>query len=194
MNRGMSNLWTFIAAAGGIYAILCILLGVVPGFSMSAVPPVHGLQPLSAQEDRGRQIYVAEGCSYCHTQQVRPLKQDLVFGRPSVAGDYAYATPQLLGTERTGPDLSNIGVRQPSDVWQYIHLWDPRAVVHDSVMPRYTWLFQVKPQAGPQDVTVPLPPGFGPAHGVVVATNRAKDLVAYLKALKQPSLTAGNAK
>lgn len=190
----MNNVWTLVAASAVIYAMFCILMGVVPGVVLSNSQPVAGVRPLNAAETHGRNIYVGEGCAYCHTQNVRPLAQDKVFGRPSVAGDYAYDTPQLLGTERTGPDLTNIGARQPSDVWQYIHLWEPRAVVHDSIMPRYTWLFQVKNAAGPNDVTVPLPPGFGPPRGVVVATQDAKDLVAYLKSLKQVPLSAGASK
>ena len=69
-------------------------------------------------------------------------------------------TPELLSDHRNGPDLTNIGARQPSTTWQYIHLWEPRAVVHDSIMPRYPWLFDVKSHAGPGDEVVPLPPGF----------------------------------
>lgn len=194
MNRGMNNVWSIVAAAGLIYGAFCILMGVVPGVVLSHEQPVAGLKPLDAQQARGRDIYVSEGCSYCHTQNVRPLVQDKIFGRPSVGGDYAYDTPQLLGTERTGPDLTNIGMRQPSDVWQYIHLWDPRAVVHESIMPRYTWLFQVKAKADPNDITVPVPPGYGPTSGVVVATAQAQDLVAYLKSLKQLPLSGGAAK
>lgn len=191
MNRGMNNIWTLLAAAAIIYGAFCIVMGVVPGTAMSHLQPLPGEKPPTTQEARGREIYVSEGCSYCHTQNVRPLAQDKVFGRPSVGEDYVYNTPQLLGTERTGPDLSNIGLRQPSDVWQYIHLWNPRAVVHDSIMPRYTWLFEVKSNAGPGDVTVPLPPGFGPNGGVVIATSQAQDLVAYLKSLKQLPLSGG---
>ena len=188
----MNNVWVLVIAAAAIYGCFCILMGVTPGLVLSNTPPVAGLKPLTAAEARGRDVYVGEGCAYCHTQNVRPLLQDKVFGRPSVGGDYAYATPQLLGTERTGPDLSNIGVRQPSDVWQYIHLYNPRAVVHESIMPRYPWLFETRPSASPGEITVPLPPGFGPRSGVVVATQQAQDLVAYLKSLKQ--LPLGGAK
>jgi cytochrome c oxidase cbb3-type subunit 2 len=94
-----------------------------------------------------------------------------------------------LSDHRNGPDLTDIGSRQPSEVWQYIHLWDPRALVSASIMPRYTWLFRVKAQAAPGDVVVPVPPGFGPSKGVVVATKRAEDLVSYLESLKQVPLT-----
>lgn len=192
-HRGMNNVWSLVLAAGVIYGAFCILMGVVPGTVLSHEAPVAGLQPLTPAQAHGRDVYVSEGCSYCHTQNVRPLVQDKVFGRPSVGGDYAYNTPQLLGTERTGPDLSNIGMRQPSDVWQYIHLWNPRAVVHESIMPRYSWLFEVKAAAERNDIVVPVPPGFGPAKGVIVASQSAQDLVAYLKSLKQVPLGKGSA-
>ncbi|HLI95129.1 MAG TPA: cbb3-type cytochrome c oxidase subunit II [Candidatus Baltobacteraceae bacterium] len=194
MNQGMNNVWTLIAASAIIYGAFCIAMGVVPGVAMSHLKPLPGAQPLNAQQARGRGIYVSEGCSYCHTQNIRPLAQDKVFGRPSVGEDYVYDTPQLLGTERTGPDLTNIGLRQPSDVWQYIHLWDPRAVVHDSIMPRYTWLFEVKKNADPGDITVPVPPGFAPSGEVVVPSPQAQELVAYLKSLKQVPLPGAGAK
>jgi cytochrome c oxidase cbb3-type subunit 2 len=185
MNR---NVWTIVVASAVVYGLLAVLMGVVPGIVLSNTSPTEGLQPYTPEEQRGRDIYVSEGCEYCHTQNVRPLKQDLVFGRPSIAGDYAYDTPELLGDHRNGPDLTNIGNRQPSQTWQYIHLWNPRAVVHDSIMPRYTWLFTVKPKADPNDVVIPLPAAFRPSHGAIVATRDAQDLVAYLESLKQVPL------
>jgi cytochrome c oxidase cbb3-type subunit II len=188
MNRPMDRLWVLMTASFVIYALLALVMGVVPGIVLSDTKPTPGISPLSGAAARGREIYVSEGCSYCHTQQVRPLAQDLVFGRPSTRGDYAYATPQLLGTERTGPDLTNIGSRQPSAVWNYIHLFEPRSVVSASIMPAYPWLFTVKAHPDQGDLTVPVPPGFAPANAVVVARSNAIDLVAYLQSLKQPPL------
>jgi cytochrome c oxidase cbb3-type subunit 2 len=188
MNHHMDRLWVLMTASFVIYAVLAVIMGVVPGVALSATKPTPGLAPLTEVEARGREVYVGEGCSYCHTQQIRPLAQDLVFGRPSTRGDYAYATPQLLGTERTGPDLSNVGARQPSAVWNYIHLYQPRSVVGESIMPAYPWLFVVKRQAKPGDVTVPVPPGYAPANAVVAASPEVKALVAYLQSLKQPKL------
>ncbi len=188
MNRGMNNVWALIAAITLIYGTLAIAMGTIPGIVLSSTPPTPGKHPYSEAAQRGRAIYVSEGCEYCHTQNVRPLKQDAVFGRASVAGDYAYDTPELLGDHRNGPDLTNIGNRQSSAVWQYIHLYDPRSVVHDSIMPRYPWLFEVKAKADPGDVTVVLPPGFAPPGGVVVAKQSAQDLVRYLSELKQVPL------
>lgn len=187
---GMNDVRVLVASAAGIYLCLALVMGVIPGRVLSATPPGPGVVPLSEAAARGRDIYVGEGCTYCHTQQVRPLQQDRVWGRPSTRGDYAYATPQLLGTERTGPDLSNIGARQPSAVWHLIHLYQPRALVHASIMPAYPWLFEVKDAAAPGDVTVAVPPGYAPSGKVVVASRGARDLVAYLQELKQARLPA----
>jgi cbb3-type cytochrome c oxidase subunit III len=166
--------------------VLAVIMGVLPGLWLSHIPPGPGVKPLTSIEAHGRDIYVAEGCSYCHTQQVRPLSGDGIFGRPSTPGDYAYQTPELLGTERNGPDLSNVGARQSSSVWQYIHLYEPRAVVPQSIMPAFPWLFQVVEKAPPGDQQVPLPPSVAPRQGVVVPTADGKALVAYLLSLKQP--------
>ncbi len=180
-----------VAIAGGstlVYLTLAILMGVLPGIWLSQVPPGPGVHPLTPLEARGRGVYVSEGCAYCHTQQVRPLAVDSVFGRPSAPGDFAYQTPELLGSERTGPDLTNIGVRQPSSVWQYMHLYAPRSVVPQSIMPDFPWLFRVVDAAPAGEQPVPVPKGFGPVHGAVVPTEDAKALVAYLLSLKQPKL------
>jgi cytochrome c oxidase cbb3-type subunit II len=189
MNRkGMDHVGVLVFSAAGIYAALAILIGVIPGTVLSKSPAGPGVVPLSAAQARGREVYVGEGCSYCHTQFVRPLAQDRVWGRASVAGDYTYSTPQLLGTERTGPDLSNIGVRQPSDVWHSIHLYEPRSLVTGSIMPPYPWLFVLKDKADPGDVVVAVPPAYAPPGKVVVATADEQDLVAYLVSLKQAAL------
>lgn len=180
-----------VLIAGGstlVYAGLALLMGVLPGIMLSQTPAGPDVKPFTPIEAEGREVYVANGCSYCHTQQVRPLAQDKVFGRPSAPGDFAYQTPELLGSERTGPDLTNIGNRQPSAVWQYIHLYNPRAVVPESIMPSFAWLFDVVDKA-PEGVTpVPLPAAYAPPHGVVIPSRKAQALLAYLLSLKQPQL------
>jgi cytochrome c oxidase cbb3-type subunit 2 len=180
-----------VAIAGGstlVYIMLALMMGVIPGYELSKTAPGPGVEPLTPPQAQGRDVYVANGCGYCHTQQVRPLPGDKVFGRPSTAGDYAYQTPELLGSERTGPDLINVGARQPSEVWQYIHLYQPRAVVPESIMPSFPWLFEVVDQA-PQGVApVALPKAYAPERGVVVPGPQAQALVAYLLSLKQAPL------
>lgn len=180
-----------LAIAGGstlVYASLAMLMGVLPGIALSNIPAGPGVEPLTPLQAEGREVYVANGCSYCHTQQVRPLHQDRIFGRPSAPGDFAYQTPELLGSERTGPDLTNIAVRQPSAVWQYIHLYNPRAVVAESVMPAFDWLFDVVAEAPSGMTAVPVPRPYAPAKGVVVPSRQAQALLAYLQSLKQPKL------
>lgn len=177
---------------------LSYLVAIGPAISVQASnTPLPGSRSLNALEQQGLEIYLAEGCVYCHTQQVRALPQDtLRYGRASVAADFARLaptdvwrqTPRVLGSERTGPDLSNVGARQPSAVWHYIHLYQPRAVTAGSIMPAFPWLFDVRDSAGPTDVVIPIPAGVAPARGVVVARPEAKALVAYLLALHQPPL------
>ncbi len=185
----MKSVRTFALATGGIFLFYGLTMGVIPGFVLSATPPTPGLVDLTAQAKRGRDLYVGNGCTYCHTQQVRPLAQDKVWGRPSVGGDYAFASPELLGTERTGPDLTNVGARQ-SDVWEQIHLYNPRSLVAASIMPSYRWLFEEKAAAAPGDVVVPVPPAFAPHGEVVVASPDVLALTAYLRSLKQAPLAA----
>lgn len=182
----MNKLILIVGGSTVVYACLALMMGVLPGIELSRAPAGAGVEPLSALEAEGRQVYVANGCSYCHTQQVRPLDEDKVFGRPSAASDFKYQTPELLGSERTGPDLTNIGVRQPSSVWQYIHLYDPRAVVPESIMPSFGWLFEVLDRTPAGKSPVPLPKAYAPAQGVVVPTHQAEALIAYLASLKQP--------
>jgi len=181
---------------------LSLIIGILPAkWVQDNAVPLPGMQPLTALEKQGLGVYVGEGCVACHTQQVRPLEMDAAFGRPSVPGDYAYVTPlgpwapyapAVLGSQRTGPDLTNAGRRQPSEVWQYLHLYDPRAVVPDSVMPAYPWLFDVVASAPEGTTVVPVPAPYAPAEGVVVPNERGEALVAYLLSLKQAPLEAGD--
>jgi len=187
----MNKLVLIVGGSTLVYFCLAMLMGVIPGYELSKTPPGPGVEPLTGLQAEGRDVYVAEGCSYCHTQQVRPLNQDKIFGRPSAAGDFAYQTPELLGSERTGPDLTTIGTRQPSEVWQYIHLYNPRAVVPQSIMPSFAWMFDVVDELPKGETAVPLPAAYAPAKGTVVPSQQAKALVAYLMSLKQAPLPPG---
>jgi cytochrome c oxidase cbb3-type subunit 2 len=189
----MNKLLLIVGGSTLVYACLAWTMGVWPGIELSKIPAGPGVEPLTVLQSEGREVYVANGCSYCHTQQVRPLDADKVFGRPSAPGDFTYQTPELLGSERTGPDLTNIGARQPSSVWQYIHLYNPRAVVPESIMPSFNWMFEVVAQAPAGATPVPLPKSYAPASGVVMPSHQAEALIAYLASLKQPALPASEA-
>ncbi|MGE8545848.1 MAG: cbb3-type cytochrome c oxidase subunit II [Alcaligenes sp.] len=165
---------------------------VVPFLQLKDEPAPEGLKPYTSQELRGRAVYRANACIACHTQQPSTTGAGVAdasrgWGRASVAGDYHYDDPPLLGTMRTGPDLFNIGVRQPSEDWHLGHLYDPRAYTPGSNMPAYRFLFEAKDkeQVAPGERVVNLPPDVGPQGEVVVARPEALDLVAYLQSLKR---------
>lgn len=97
-------------------------------------------------EQLGRQVYIREGCWYCHSQFVRPVTGETRrWGPVSQAGEYAFDVPHLFSTRRIGPDLTRVGLKF-SDEWHIAHFWDPRMVVPDSIMPRFVGLFDVPPQ------------------------------------------------
>jgi cytochrome c oxidase cbb3-type subunit 2 len=189
------NHWLLFGVSFFGFIGLAFIVGIGPAiWVQDHTRPLPGAVAPTADETAGLHVYVSEGCVYCHTQQVRPLEMDNVWGRPSAPGDYAFVqpidlwrpyAPAVLGSERTGPDLSNVGARQGSDVWQYLHLYNPRSVVDGSVMPAFPWLFDVKPAAASGDTVVPVPPAYAPAQGVVVPNARGRVLVAYLLARKQ---------
>ena len=187
------------SAAFIFFLFLTLIICILPALDNQKVnQPLPGSKPLTEEESHGKEIYISEGCVACHTQQVRNVDMDQVFGnRPSLAIDYArnkrlnlfQNTGTLMGTERTGPDLTNIGVRQPSDAWQYSHLFNPRSVVPESVMPSYKWLFLIKNELDPGDVEISVPAKFKTKiNGKIVPSKNAKDLVAYLLSLKQTEL------
>ncbi|MGH7790702.1 MAG: cbb3-type cytochrome c oxidase subunit II [Thermodesulfobacteriota bacterium] len=168
-------------------------LTLIPGLQIREIEPASELKPYTDQQLRGRAIYIREGCIYCHSQQTRPegfgADQKRGWGRPSVPADYVYDNPHLLGTMRTGPDLFNIAARQPSEDWHLIHLYDPRATSPGSIMPPFPWLFKEdevfseEVYAAKGERVVPVPKEFVPDTKVIIATQEALDLVAYLLSL-----------
>ena len=156
-----------VAGVGGIgfFAMSILVLGVWPGRVLEdqtkKLAPAHPL-PLTPSEQRGREIYSREGCAYCHTQQVRYLDRDIQrFGKPTLAWETRFDYPHLWGTRRIGPDLSRESSIR-SDDWQLAHLYNPRNLVPDSVMPAFPSYFDGAPDRPLQS---------------------AQDLLAYLKSL-----------
>lgn len=132
-----------------ILAVIAISFGglveIVPQFFLKeTTTPIAGLKPLSALHLEGRDIYIREGCHVCHTQMIRPLRAEIErYGHYSVAGESVYEHPFLWGSKRTGPDLARVGNRY-SDDWQKAHLFNPRSVVPESIMPAFPWLYDNK--------------------------------------------------
>lgn len=192
-----NNHKTLFGAALGLFILLTVYIGIYPALKNQQISePVNRQAPKFTQEERaGKAVYVEEGCVACHTQQVRNVEMDNVFGkRPSVPADFAFNTrtdawrntANLMGTQRTGPDLSNIGARQPSKEWHLLHLYQPRAAVPESVMPAYPWLFIEKDYLEKGDVEIKIPEKYLPnKNKKIVAGPKALYLVAYLNSLKQ---------
>ncbi|HSH87257.1 MAG: cytochrome-c oxidase, cbb3-type subunit II [Methylophilus sp.] len=109
-------------------------------FQKTLTEPIRGLQPYTALQLAGRDIYQREGCYNCHSQMIRPFHAEtLRYGHYSVAGEYVYDHPFQWGSKRTGPDLHRVGGKY-SDDWHRVHLNQPRDVVPESIMPAYPWL------------------------------------------------------
>ena len=117
------------------------LVEIVPlFFQKSTTEPIKGVQPYTALQQAGRDVYTREGCYNCHSQMIRPFRAEtLRYGHYSVAGESVYDHPFQWGSKRTGPDLARVGAKY-SDEWHRIHLTNPRDVVPESNMPAYPWL------------------------------------------------------
>ena len=128
-----------------VLTLLVILIGglveIVPLFKLeTTVQPVAGMRPYSPLEQIGRNVYTREGCYTCHSQQIRPFRDEVErYGHYSVAAESQYDHPFLWGSKRTGPDLARVGSKY-SNAWHVAHLVDPRSVVAVSIMPAYPFL------------------------------------------------------
>ncbi len=124
----------FVSSIGGLVKVLPSI------FQESLSTPSENIRPYSALELVGRDIYIREACSVCHSQQVRPILAEVKrYGPYSRAGESVYDRPFLWGSKRTGPDLHRVGGKY-SDIWHRLHLINPRDVVNNSIMPAYPWL------------------------------------------------------
>ncbi len=123
-----------VLLAGGMVEIIPLF------FQKSTTEPLQGVQPYTALQLAGRDVYTREGCYNCHSQMIRPFRAEtLRYGHYSVAGESVYDHPFQWGSKRTGPDLARVGAKY-SDEWHRIHLTNPRDVVPESNMPAYPWL------------------------------------------------------
>jgi cytochrome c oxidase cbb3-type subunit II len=133
-NLLMIVLILLVVAIGGLVEIVPLF------FQRSTTEPIKGLQPPTALQLAGRDVYLREGCYNCHSQMIRPFRAEtLRYGHYSVAGEFVYDHPFQWGSKRTGPDLHRVGGRY-SDEWHRVHFINPRDVVPESNMPGYPWL------------------------------------------------------
>lgn len=130
-----------------VLSLIAILIGgaieMIPTFLIkSNIPTISAVQPYTPLEIHGRDLYIREGCSNCHTQMVRPFRSETErYGEYSKAGEYVYDHPFLWGSKRTGPDLHRMNGKY-SNAWHYNHMLAPDAVSTGSIMPPYPWLFE----------------------------------------------------
>lgn len=185
----MKKAYIFVFGGTSTITLSIFLFVLAPRIQVSAIDKeaVSAQLPYTENELKGRKVYIDYGCIYCHSQQVRDpvagADQHFGWGRPSLPSDYIYDKPHLLGTMRTGPDLSNIGSRQPSREWHHLHLYDPRSVVNWSIMPGHPFFYDVvKAAESPKPGALRLP---GQTDQWLVASEEAENLVSYLLSLKR---------
>lgn len=184
-------LFTLASSWVGLVLIPQRQLGALEQFTDTNTAAIYP-QARAGQAQQGAEQYRALGCIYCHTQQVRPegYGADITRGwgrRRTVSRDYIHDKTVMLGTMRTGPDLTNIGERQSDSSWHFKHLYNPQITSAGSVMPPYPFLFEIRPIGpfGSSTNALALQGVFAPPVGSeVVPTLRAKQLVEYLRSLK----------
>ena len=175
-----------VISIGGLVEIVPLAL------SSESTAPAPGVQPYTALQVEGRDIYIREGCYNCHSQMVRPLRGEAErYGHYSLAGESVYDHPFQFGSKRTGPDLARVGGRY-SDEWHRLHLTNPRDLVPESNMPGYPWLSEkvVDASVTPDKLralrTLGVPytdEQIAAARGEVEGRTEMEALIAYLQGL-----------
>ena len=137
INAGLMIVLVLVAISiGGLVEIVPLY------YIQDTIEKVEGVRPYTPLEQRGRDIYIREGCYTCHSQMIRPFRDEhMRYGHYSLAAESKYDHPFQWGSKRTGPDLARVG-RKYSNAWHTQHLANPRAVVPESIMPNYPWLLE----------------------------------------------------
>lgn len=130
-----------------VFSLVAVAIGgvleLMPTFLIkNNIPTIAAVKPYTSLELQGRDIYVREGCYTCHSQMIRPFRDEVArYGDYSKAGEFVYDHPFQWGSKRTGPDLARLGGKYP-DSWHYNHMLDPQSMSPGSIMPAYGWLFE----------------------------------------------------
>ncbi len=129
-----------------VFSLIAVAIGgvveLIPTFLVkSNIPTISSVKPYTPLELHGRDVYIREGCYLCHSQMVRPFRDEVArYGEYSKAGEFVYDHPFQWGSKRTGPDLARVGGKYP-DSWHYNHMMDPQSMSPGSIMPSYPWLY-----------------------------------------------------
>jgi cytochrome c oxidase cbb3-type subunit 2 len=203
----------------GAFAVSCVALILIPQTQIGGIKELvnadEGTRYPVLNSRPGRRVYIEEGCYYCHTQQIRDPQNgsDIARGwgpRRTVARDYIFEQPPLLGSTRLGPDLANVGWKEwrnePADdfvsrplkrdrAWHLLHLYNPRVHMAESIMPPFRYLFE-EVEVGSERSKDALPVAASKPGRVIVPKDRASQLVDYLLSLDRttPLPEAGGAK
>lgn len=185
----MNKAYLFVLGGSSTFLLSLFFFIALPRYQVGNIDPakIAEVSPYNEGELKGREVYIEYGCVYCHSQQVRDpafgTDQKFGWGDASAPAEYAFDRPHLLGTMRTGPDLSNIGTRQPSSTWHHLHLYDPRLLVNWSIMPGFEFLYsKIKTKEKPNENAIPLP---GSTDTWIIPHRKADHLVAYLLKLQR---------
>ncbi|WP_370034841.1 cytochrome-c oxidase, cbb3-type subunit II [Qipengyuania mesophila] len=146
---------TLLAVATFVTVAIGGLVQITPLFYLeNTIEKVEGVRPYTPLEQAGRDIYVREGCYLCHSQMIRPFRDEVErYGHYSLAAESMFDHPFQWGSKRTGPDLARVGGRY-SDEWHVQHLTDPQSVVPESVMPQYGFLTETELHIGDPKATL----------------------------------------
>ena len=168
--------------AVGVFIVIAYagLIEILPNFA-EAARPVKGLKPYTVLQLAGKEVYKKDNCIACHSQLIRPFKSETDrYGQYSLSGEYVYDRPFLWGSKRTGPDLHRVGNYRTPD-WHANHMWNPKSVVPDSIMPAYKHQFtNVADLETAYAEAVTVKKVFGTPYGADIAPGKA----AYEKELK----------
>lgn len=176
----------------GAFAFVAVAIGgvveIAPLFWIdNTIEKVQGMRPYTPLEQAGRDIYVREGCYTCHSQMIRPFRDEVErYGHYSLAAESMYDHPFQWGSKRTGPDLARVGGRY-SDAWHVQHLKDPRSVVPESVMPTYAFLAETTLETDDADAKL----RALRAVGVPYTPEDVREAVLDTKAQADPTADAG---
>ena len=163
-----------VVSIGGIVEIAPLF------YLENTIEKVKGMRPYTPLELKGRDIYIREGCYTCHSQQIRPLRDEIErYGHYSLAAESMYDHPFQWGSKRTGPDLARVGGRY-SDEWHVVHLENPQSVVPESIMPKYAFLSQTELDYSDIEALLKTHRLVGVPYSDAMIANAEADLLAQL--------------
>ena len=172
-----------------VFSLIAVAIGgmieMIPTFLVkSNIPTISSVKPYTPLELHGRDIYVREGCYLCHSQMVRPFRDEVArYGEYSKAGEFVYDHPFQWGSKRTGPDLARVGGKYP-DSWHYNHMLDPSSMSPGSIMPNYNWLFDHEIDTNRTETMIRAMQRLGVPYPAGYATQANSDLASQAASIK----------